>query len=421
MLVRLKPWDQRDMGQQEVAGQLLPALFMLPQARAFAVNPPSLGQGGFVEPVQVAVGAGDYAQAAQWGAQLLQRVAGVPGLINPRIDYNENAPQLLLELNRQAAADLGIDARQVGETLQVLFGGRDVTEFIQGSEIYEVMLEAERRQTATPDDLGNVHLRNRNGELVPLRSVVSVREVGAAPELKRVERSPSVTLSASLAPGAAFGDAINAIAQIARETLPEEARVNFLGQAQTYQEAQGSVALFFGLALLIVYLVLAAQFESFIHPLVIMVTVPLAFTGGLLALLLTGQTLNIFGQVGLILLIGLVAKNGILLVDFANQIRDAGEDERTAAVRAGAVRLRPVLMTSVATVFGAVPLALATGPGAEGRVAIGIAVIGGLTLSTLLTLFVVPTFYGAVARYTRPSSWLTRRLSREEAAHERKL
>jgi multidrug efflux pump len=421
VIVRLKPWDEREQKQQAVVAQLLPPLFMLPEARAFAINPPSLGQGGFAEPVQVAVGGLDYADAARYGAQLLQKVAGVPGLLNPRIDYNERSPQLRLQLDRERAADLGIDARQVGGALQAMFGGFEVTDFIQGSQLYKVMLEAERGAAASPDDVKDVWLRSRGGQLVPLSSVATLQETGTAAELVRVNRSPSVTLKATLAPGAPFGDVIGAIDRIARETLPPEARVTFLGEAQTYQEAQGSIALFFGLALLIVYLVLAAQFESFIHPLVIMVAVPLAFTGGLLALFLTGHTLSIYGQVGLILLIGLVAKNGILLVDFANQFRDAGGDDRSAAIEAGRVRLRPVLMTSVAAIFGAIPLALATGPGAEGRIAIGIAVIGGLTLSTLLTLFVVPTFYAAVARYTRPGGWLARRLREEESAEERRL
>jgi multidrug efflux pump len=280
-------------------------------------------------------------------------------------------------------------------------------------------VEAQPEDTGLPEDLLNVFLRSDGGELVPLRSVVELRTEGTAAELQRVERTPSVTLTASLGPGGAFGDVIESIEELADRTLPAAARLTFLGQAETYQETQGNVALILGLALLIVYLVLAAQFESFVHPLVIMVTVPLAFTGGLFALLLGGQSLNIYGQVGLVLLIGLVAKNGILLVDFANQIRDRGEDERTAAVRAGELRLRPVLMTSVATIFGAVPLALATGPGAEGRTAIGIAVIGGMLLSTLLTLFLVPTFYAAMARYTRPTGWVSRRLREQEGEAER--
>jgi multidrug efflux pump len=419
IIVRLKRWEERTMAQQALAAELQGPLFGLPEARAFPVNPPSLGQRGFTEPVQLAVGGPDYASAADWGRQLLEAARGVPGLLNPRIDFNENKGQLLLTLDRRKAADLGLDAREVGEALQVLFGGRDITEFIERAEIYEVMVEARREDTASPDDLRKVFLRGHSGEMVALRSVVDLREVGAAAELKRVERSPSVTLLASVAPGAAFGDVVTGLDRLARDTLPPDARLTWLGQAQTFQEAQGNVAFVLALALLIVFLVLAAQFESFIHPAVIMVSVPLAFTGGLIALWLGGQSLNIFGQVGLVLLIGLVAKNGILLVDFANQIRDAGADARTAAVEAGAVRLRPVLMTSVATIFGALPLALATGPGAEGRAAIGIAVIGGMLLSTLLTLFVVPTFYAAVAHYTRPTSWVARRLEQEEREHRR--
>lgn len=414
MIVRLAPWDERDQPQQAIAGRLLGELLALPEARAFAVNPPSLGQGGFLEPLQLAIGGPDYATAAQWGERLLSELAAIPGVVSPRLDYNENKPQLRVRLDRRRAADLGIDARQVGEALQVLFGGRDVTEFIEASRIYEVMLEAERSDTRTPDDLRRVFLRTREGALVPLHSVMSVEERGSPPELRRVNRSPSVTLSATLAPGVAFGDVLARIEALAVATLPESARLTWLGQAEVYREAQGNLALITALALLIVFLVLAAQFESFLHPLVIMTTVPLAFTGGLLALWLSGQTFNIFGQVGLVLLIGLVTKNGILLVEFANQIRDRGVDVRSAALQAGAVRLRPVLMTSVATIFGAVPLALASGPGAEGRTAIGMVVIGGMLLSTLLTLFLIPALYTLVAPHTRPTRFWRRALENEE-------
>ncbi|MGE0082546.1 MAG: efflux RND transporter permease subunit, partial [Thiohalomonadaceae bacterium] len=414
MIVRLAPWEVRDIPQQAIAGQLLGGLLALPEARAFAVNPPSLGQGGFLEPLQVAVGGPDYATAAAWGRQLLEAVSKLPGVVDPRIDYNESKPQLGIRLDRRRAADLGIDARQVGETLQVLFGGRDVTEFIEAARIYEVMVQAERSDTASPADLRRVFLRTGDGALVPLHSLMTVEEQGSPPELRRVNRSPSVTLSASLAPGVAFGDVLAQVEQLAAEVLPQGARLTWLGQAEIYREAQGNVALVTALALLIVFLVLAAQFESFLHPLVIMTTVPLAFTGGLMALWLGGQSFNIFAQVGLVLLIGLVTKNGILLVEFANQIRDRGQDVRSAALAAGAVRLRPVLMTSVATIFGAVPLALATGPGAEGRTAIGIVVIGGMVLSTLLTLFVVPTLYALLAPYTRPTSHWRRRLEEAE-------
>ncbi len=420
IIVRLAPWDVRELPQQALTGQLMPQLLSLPGARAFAVNPPSLGQGGFDAPVQVAIGGPDYETAAQWGVQLLAAAGQNPFLVNTRLDYNQNRPQLQLRIDRRKAADLGIDARTIGEALQVLFGGQDVTDFIEQAEIYEVVVEAEPSDTQTPDDIRNVFLRTDDERLVPLRSVVSLREVGAPTELTRVDRSPSVTLSASLAPGIAYGDAIERLESLIATELPGEARITWLGQAENYQEASGSIYWVMGLALLIVYLVLAAQFESFLNPLVILLAVPMAFTGGLLALWLASDSFNIFAQVGLVLLIGLVAKNGILLVDFANQIRDTGRDVREAALEAGAVRLRPILMTSVATIFGALPLALATGPGAEGRTTIGIVVIGGMLLSTLLTLFVVPTLYAAVAPYTRPTGTISRQLAKQEAEVERR-
>ncbi len=420
IIVDLKHWDERTTPQQRLQGELFPQLMMLPGARAFAVNPPSLGQGGFEAPVQVAIGGPDYDTAARWGEAILSRAEQMPSLVNTRLDYNQLQPQLQLRIDRRKAADFGIDARTIGQTLGILFGGEDITDYIEQSEIYEVVVEAEPADTDTPEDIKNVFLRTDDDRLVPLRSFVSITEMGVPTALKRIDRSPSVTLSASLAPGTAYGDAIDRLETALTETLPPEARIRWIGQAENYQEAGSAVLFVMLMALVIVYLILAAQFESFLHPLVMMLAVPLAFTGGLFALWLAGDSFNIFGQVGLVLLIGLVAKNGILLVDFANQIRDAGEDVRTSALRAGEVRLRPILMTSVATIFGALPLALATGPGAEGRTTIGITVIGGMLLSTLLTLFVVPTLYAAVAPYTRPRSYLARRLAREERENEPK-
>lgn len=420
IIVRLQNWAQREMSQQRLQQILMPQLLMLPGARAFAVNPPSLGQGGFEAPVQVAIGGPDYETAARWGEGVLKQAEQMPFLVNTQLDYNQRQPQVQVRVDRRRAADLGIDAQTIGEALQILFGGQDITDYIEHAEVYEVMVEAEPADTETPEDIKNVFLRTREGRLVPLRTVVSLSEVGAPTELKRVDRSPSVTLSASLAATASYGDAVDQVGDMLRSSLPTDARIRWVGQAENYQEAGSAVAFVMAMALLIVYLVLAAQFESFLHPIVIMLSVPLAFTGGLLALWLSGDTFNIFGQVGLVLLIGLVAKNGILLVDFANQIRDAGSAVRDAALQAGEVRLRPILMTSVATIFGALPLALATGPGAEGRTTIGITVMGGMLLSTVLTLFVVPTFYAALARFTRPPSALTRTLDEQEAENPRK-
>ncbi|WP_303908507.1 efflux RND transporter permease subunit [Thiohalomonas denitrificans] len=417
LIVDMKHWEERDIPQQQLQAELFPQLLMLPGARAFAVNPPSLEQGGFEAPVQVAIGGPDYQTAARWGQMLLEQMEQMPLLVDTRLDYNQRQPQVQLRVDRRRAADLGIDARTIGEALGILFGGQDITDFIDDAEIYEVIVEAESGDADTPDDINNVFLRTSGERLVPLRSIVSLTEVGTPTELKRVDRSPSVTFNASLAPGIAYGDAIDSLEAIMAETLPPQARIRWIGQAENYQEAGSAVVFVMLMALLIVYLILAAQFESFLHPLVMMLSVPLAFTGGLFAIWIAGDSFNIFSQVGLVLLIGLVAKNGILLVDFANQIRDAGEDVRSAALRAGEVRLRPILMTSVATIFGALPLALATGPGAEGRTTIGITVIGGMLLSTLLTLFVVPTLYAAVAPYTKPGNYLAKKLAKEEREH----
>ena len=276
---------------------------------------------------------------------------------------------------------------------------------------------AERQAFRTPTDLANIFVRAQGGgELVPLTALVRLEEGAAAPALHRYDRLPSITISAALADGYDLGSAIRYAQKVAAETLPPEASLGFAGQSRECLETSGGVAVTFALALLIVYLVLAAQFESFIHPLIIMLTVPLGLTGALLALWVTGNSLNIYSQVGIILLIGLMAKNGILIVEFANQLRDEGRTIREAVLEASAIRLRPIVMTVVATMLGAVPLVIATGAGAESRAAIGTVVIGGLGIASLLTLFVTPVLYALLAPFTRPIGAIEKELNRELAA-----
>ncbi len=414
MIVQLAPWGARERGQQAIMARLQRKLAGLPGAQAFAVNPPSLGQREFQQPVQFVVGGPDYDTAYDWAQTVLAQSRGLDSLINPRLDYNERDPQVRPTVDRQKAADLGVDARELGRTLQFLFGEQDVTDFTREAQSYEVMLQAVPEARETPGDLLDVYLRGTGGELVQLRSFVSLEEVGAPAELRRVNRLPSVTLQGIPAPGTSLGAALADLDRIAAQRLPERARISYLGFSQELKQQSGQIYLVFGLALLIVFLVLAAQFESFIHPAIILISVPLAVTGGLAGLLLTGQSFNIFSQIGLVLLIGLLAKNGILIVEFANQLRSEGRDVHSAIVEAGEVRLRPILMTSIATIMGAVPLALASGPGAEGRIAIGVVVIFGVAVATLLALFVVPVLYRLLAGLTRDREAVARDLQRQE-------
>jgi multidrug efflux pump len=275
-------------------------------------------------------------------------------------------------------------------------------------------LQAPESARLSPYDLQNVFVRTGTGGLVPLSNVVTLSERARAQTLSRQDRVRAITITASLAPGYSLGEALDFLDQTAREVLPQEARTSYLGQSLEFRESSGALYVTFALALLVVFLVLAAQFESFIHPFVILLSTPLAVTGGLLALWVTGQTLNVFSQIGMVLLIGLMAKNGILVVEFANQLRDRGMSIRDAVLEASVVRLRPILMTSIATVLGAVPLAMATGAGAESRQALGVVIVGGITLSTIVTLYAVPALYLLLAPYTKPIGAIAAKLAELE-------
>jgi multidrug efflux pump len=298
-----------------------------------------------------------------------------------------------------------------------MLASREITSYIDRGREYPVIVQAQSQDRRTPTDLANIFVRaEASGELVPLSALVYLHEGAAAPELRRYNRLPSITISAALADGYDLGSAISFIEEVAAETLPPEASLGYSGQSQQFLETSGGVAITFALALLIVYLVLAAQFESFIHPLIIMLSVPLAVSGALLALWLTGNSLNIYSQVGVILLIGLMAKNGILIVEFANQLRAEGLRVRDAVLEASALRLRPIVMTVLSTMLGALPLVLATGAGAESRAAIGMVVIGGLGLASIMTLFVTPVLYDLLARFTQPLNAVEKDLERALAA-----
>ncbi len=420
-IVGLSHWRDRDVSQQEIAAEIFPQLLSIPGVRAFAVNPPGLGQSGFQQPIQFVIGGPDYATLKAWADRVMERAAENENLLNLTLDYEETRPQLRVEVDRLLASDLDISLDTVGRTLQTMLASRSVTTYLDRGREYDVMLQAEPGDRDTPSDLGNMFVRIGNGEMVPLSSVITLREVGAPPSLSRVDRLPSVTITGSVADGYDLGSALRYLEGVAAEELPAEARISYLGLSREFMDTSGAIYLTFALALVIVFLVLAAQFESFIHPGIIMLSVPLAITGALGALLFTGVSLNIYSQIGMILLIGLMAKNGILIVEFANQLRDQGRSVREAVIEGTVLRFRPILMTAVSTVFGAMPLVLATGAGAESRGAIGIVIIGGLSFATLLTLFLTPVLYDLFARFTRSSNAVAedlRRLEREAESGE---
>lgn len=401
-IVSLEPWDARDRSTQEIVGGLFPALSALPGVRAFPIQPAGLGQRGFSTPVQFVLGGDTYEALAEWRDAFLAKASENPRLLNLDADYKEVKPQLLIEVDRNRAADLGVSVSDVGRTLETMLGSRRVTTYLDRGEEYDVILQAEDADRRTPGDIENLYVRAANGgALVPLSSLVTVAEGADAAALNRFNRLRSITISANLAPGYTLGEALTYLRGVADETLPSEARIDYKGQSRELQESSSSVLVTFALALLVVFLVLAAQFESFIHPLIIMLTVPLAVVGALLGLEVSGGSLNIYSQIGIVMMVGLAAKNGILIVEFANQLRDAGATVDHAILEAARLRLRPIVMTSISTVIGVLPLILGGGAGAESRMAIGVVVFSGVLFSTVLTLGVVPTFYRLLAPYTK--------------------
>ena len=414
-IVRLKPWDQRQRSQQDIVASIMPQLMSVPGLRAFAINPPGLGQSGFSQPISFVIGGPDYETVQRWSEDILERAQENPNLLNLDIDFELTRPQLAVDIDRLRAADLGVSPEDVGRTLQTLLASRSVTRYVDRGREYDVMLQAEAGQRARPEDLSVLFVRADDGEtLLPLSAFASLREFGASPELRRVDRLPAITLTGSLAPGYDLGQALDYLNDLASD-LPPEARISYKGLSREFSDASAAIYITFALAFLIVFLVLAAQFESWVHPLIIMLSVPLAITGALISLWITGISLNVYSQIGMILLLGLMAKNGILIIEFANQLRDQGMAVREAILEGAILRFRPVLMTTISTIFGAIPLVLASGAGAESRAAIGVVIMGGLLIAVGMTLFLIPVLYNLLARFTRSVDAVAKDLEREQA------
>ena len=391
---QLAPWDERSRKTQHITQELAPRMFAgLPGVLAFPINPPSLGQSFRNPPVQFVIQANSYADLERMTNALLARARESKAIANPDVDLRLNKPQLSVEIDREKAATLGIDVETIGRTLETLLGGRQVTRFKREGKQYDVIVQLEAKDRETPADLTSIFVRSRDGRLVQLANLVRVRETVGAKELNHFNRLRAAILSANVAPGHTLGEALEFLEKASAEVLDPSARTELDGVSREFRESGATLWLTFLLALAFIYLVLAAQFESFVSPFVIMLTVPLAMTGALAALKLTGGTLNVYSQIGLVMLIGLITKHGILIVEFANQLRERGMEKLEAVVEAATLRLRPILMTTGAMVLGTVPLALAAGAGAEARQAIGWVIVGGLLLGTVFTLFVIPTAY----------------------------
>ncbi|MFZ5656348.1 MAG: efflux RND transporter permease subunit [Pseudomonadota bacterium] len=396
--VGLQDWSQRDMKSSDVQGMLFPQFMGIPGVMAFPVLPPALGQEGFGQPVSFVVQTtGSWEELGATIGKLMAKMAENPRLTNPDTDLKLDKPQLKVDVNRDKVAAVGSNVAAVGRTLETMLGGRNVTRFKMGSEQYDVIVQVEDADRRTPGDLSNIYVRGRDGQMVQLSNLVDVRETVAAKELNHFNKLRSATISAGLAPGYPMGEALAWMEQALDEVAPE-AQYDLSGQSREFRESSSDFTLILLLALGFIFLVLAAQFESWVDPLVILLSVPLAVFGAFLALKLTGGSWNIYSQIGIVTLIGLISKHGILIVEFANQLQEQGRAKFEAVVDAAALRLRPILMTTGAMVLGAVPLAIATGAGAEARNQIGWVIVGGMAIGTFFTLFVVPVVYLLLAR-----------------------
>ena len=412
-IVGMADWDKRKRSTWEVMDEISGKMQEVTDVRAFAIMRRGIGGRGISQPLEFVLQGNDYDQLADWRDRIIKRAEENPGLLKLDHDYKETFPQFLVSIDKNKAADLGVSVSDVGTTLETMLGQRRVTTFIDRGEEYDVILKGTKEDFANPTDISNIYLKSRSGELVPLDSLISLKEEATASRLNRYNRMRAITLSANLAEGYTLEQALNFLNEVAAEENDIDGAIDYKGESQLYYEGASAMTYVFILALTVTFLVLAAQFESFMHPFVIMLTVPLGLMGAMFGLWATGLTLNIYSQIGIVMLIGLSAKNGILIVEFTNQLRDKGIEFSEAILQAATQRLRPIIMTSLTTVMSSVPLVLASGPGAESRMVIGVVIFTGVVVSTLLTLFVVPAAYYALARNTQSPEFLQQKLDKQ--------
>lgn len=412
VILLLEEWAQREVTAQQALGLIRESLKGLPDIKVWPMLPGF--RGGSSDPVQFVLAGSDY-QTLFKEAKALKQLASDSGLMTGvDLDYDEITPELLVRVDRERAAELGISVDDVATTLEVMLGGRTETTFVDRGEEYDVYLRGNERHFQNSADLSQIYLRTSDGQMVTLDTVTIMEEFGVADRLGHTNKQKSITIKASLNDGVTLGQALAYLDAQAAEQLPSEVSVDYTGESKDFKENQSATAVVFGLALLVAYLVLAAQFESFINPIVVMFTVPMGIVGGLLGLVITGQGLNIYSQIGMIMLIGMVTKNGILIVEFANQLRDKGLALEQAITEAAVRRLRPILMTAMTTLFGAVPLILSTGAGYESRVAVGTVVFSGMALATLVTLFVIPAMYRLISGHTKSPGHVAATLAKQQ-------
>lgn len=411
VIMILDDWNDRDVTAQQALGEVRKALVGIPDVRVFPFMPGF--RGGSSEPVQFVLGGSDYPELKQWAEKLEQLAEESPIMEGADINYSERTPELVVTVDKQRAAELGISVSDISETLEIMLGGKSETTFVERGEEYDVYLRGDENSFNNATDLSQIYLRTSSGELVTLDAVTKIEEVASSIRLSHYNKQKSITVTANLSEGYTLGQALDFLDQQAVDILPGDISVSYSGESKDYKENQSSILVVFGLALLVAYLVLAAQFESFINPLVVMFTVPMGVFGGFLGLFFMSQGLNIYSQIGMIMLIGMVTKNGILIVEFANQLRDRGFEFEKAIVDAAARRLRPIMMTAFTTLAGAIPLILSTGAGYESRVAVGTVIFFGMGFATLVTLFVIPAMYRLISASTQSPGHVEAELNKE--------
>jgi multidrug efflux pump len=414
-VVVLAPLTESDVETTEVMQNLVRQWNQLPDLRTFAFMRQGLSRNSGQQ-IEFVLQGLNYDELVEWRDIVLLAAEDYPGIARLDSDLKETQSQVIVDIDRDRAAALGVSAQAVGQTLQTMMSEREVSTYVLDGEEYAVMMQAKNEQRASPDDLKNIFVRSSSGQLIPLSNLIEIRNEAGIASLNRYNRLRAVTLSGSVEPGYSLGDALTFLETVADEQLPATAAVDYKGQSLEYKESTSQIWLTFGIAMMVLFFVMAAQFESFVHPLVILVTVPLAIAGALVGLHISGATLNIYSQIGIVMLIGIAAKNGILIVEFINQLRDLGRGFEQSIIEAARIRFRPVLMTTISTVAGSIPLILAVGPGSESRVVLGVVIFSGVSVASVFTLFLVPMVYNLMARNTGSPEAVAHELERLQDA-----
>ena len=413
IIVLLEHWDKRKRDGKRIMMDSFRKISKVPGVLAFPIMPQGIRTGGIQKPVQFVILGNTYQELIEWKEIIKREARKNKKLINIEDDFNRNKPILKVKIDQKKASDLGVSTIEIGKSIETIFGSRNVTKFTKDGKEYSIILQGDIKNRQEPSNLNKVYVRSKNnGKLVSISNLVSLEEEGTAPFLVRYNRQKAVTISARVAENYTLSEALSFLENIVKEKTPN-ARIEYKGESEELKETSYQIYIIFALALLTAYLVMAAQFESFKHPFTIMLTVPLAIFGGILGLLVVGSSINIFSQIALIILIGLAAKNGILIVEFANQLRDEGKEIEKAIIESANLRLRPVLMTSLSTIIGVLPLVISSGPGAASRLTVGITIFAGMIFSTFFTLYIIPSIYLLIGKNTKSINAVSKELKKQ--------